>query len=147
MSSTTIWASVGLGVAFFTITVLFGHMARTYNINGNFLKWLLLPTVGYLITLGFNAFIQSIKCKTVNIKQIAMGSLTAPISIIFFLLLTLSSFVRSPVEATVPFALKAKYAGLFSLAFYMFWAGMFGESIASGFAMSCPSQDGSPLPK
>lgn len=150
MSSTTIlWTSVAVGMVLFTLTILLGFINTQYGFNGNFLKWAILPTVGYLITIGFNAFIQSTRCKSINITQIAMGSLSVPIAIFGFLLLALIPFVRSPVEEAVPYGLRSKYAVLFAIAFYMFWAGMFGESIASGFAMSCPSQNqvGSPLPK
>ena len=78
-----------------------------------------------------------------------MGSLSVPITILLFLLLCLLPFIRSPIEEAVPYKLRDKYAVLFAIAFYMFWAGMFGESLASGFAMSCPSENqvGKPLPK
>jgi hypothetical protein len=33
---------------------------------------------------------------------------------------------------------KAQYGGLLAIAFYMFWAGMFGEAIAGGFIQGCP---------
>ena len=66
-----------------------------------------------------------------------MGSLSIPIAILFFLILSLSSFIRSPVEIAVPSYFRAKYAGIFAVGFYMFWAGMFGESLASGLAQSC----------
>jgi hypothetical protein len=115
-----------------------GYLNITYKLNADLLKWFLLPTIGYLITLGLNSFIQSVSCGKVKVQQIAMGSLSVPIAIFFFLLLTLSSWVRSPVEMAVPFAMRAKYAGLLAVGFYMFWAGMFGESVASGFAQSCP---------
>jgi len=136
--------SVAIGIALFTITLLIGHISMSYNINANILKWIVLPTVGYGITLGFNSFIQSVTCHSINISQIAMGSLSVPIAILLFLLLSLSSFIRSPVEA----AFKGSASMLYAIAFYMFWAGMFGESIASGFAQSCASQSvGKPLPK
>jgi len=137
-TTTTLWISVAVGVALFTITLLMGYLHTTYKLNGDFLKWLVLPTLGYLITLGLNSFIQSVSCGKVKIQQIAMGSLSVPIAILLFLILTLSSWVRSPVTAAVPFNLRAEYAGLLAVGFYMFWAGMFGESVASGFAQSCP---------
>ena len=147
MSTTTTFAiSLGIGIALFTLSLLFGHLHLTYNWNANFLKWLVLPTVGYGIAFGLNSFIQSVTCGSVNAKQIAMGSITVPIAIYIFLLMTLSSFIRSPVEKALSPEYRAKYGVMFSIAFYMFWAGMFGESFASGFAQSCP-QSGSPLPK
>ena len=137
-TTTTLWISVAIGIALLTITLLIGYLHITYKINGNLLKWIVLPTLGYLITIGLNTFIQSISCGSINIKQIAMGSLTVPIAIIFFLVLSLASWIRSPIESAIPFNLRAEYAGIIAIGFYMFWAGMFGESIASGFAQSCP---------
>ena len=134
-STTTLVMSLAIGFVLFTITLFIGYLSSTYNISANMLKWVLLPTVGYGITLGFNAFIQSVTCRSVNIKQIAMGSLSVPIAILIGLVFSLSSFIRSPVEA----AFVGNHAMLYAIAFYMFWAGMFGMSIASGFAQSCAS--------
>jgi hypothetical protein len=138
-TTTTLWISVAVGIALFTITLFIGYLHITYNLNETMLKWILLPTLGYAITLGLNTFVQSISCGKVNIQQIAMGSVMVPIAILLFLMLTLSSWVRSPVESAVPFEMRAQYAGLLAVGFYMFWAGMFGESVASGFAQSCPT--------
>jgi len=135
---TTMGLSMAMGIVLFTITILFGHLHMTYNIHADFLKWLVLPTLGYGIAIGLNSFIQSVSCGSVKIQQIAMGSVSVPIAILLFLFITLSSFIRSPVESAVPLYLRAKYAGIFAIGFYMFWAGMFGESLASGFAQSCP---------
>ena len=137
-TTTTFWISIAIGTALFTITLLLGYLNITYNINANLLKWLLLPTLGYGITLGLNTFLQSTMCGKTNIQQIAMGSLTVPIAILLFLILSLSPFIRNPVESAISYPLRQKYGGLFAVGFYMFWAGMFGESIASGFAHSCP---------
>ena len=148
-TTTTLLMSVSIGISLFTLTFLLGYIHLTYSINSNLLKWLFLPTLGYGITLGFNSFIQRISCSSVNIIQIAMGSLPVPIAIILFLLLSLMSFIRSPVESALPSNLRDNYGGIFAIAFYMFWAGMFGESVSSGFAQSCVDNQsvGSPLPK
>jgi len=135
---TTMGLSMAMGIVLFTITFLFAHLHMTYGIHADFLKWLVLPTVGYGIAVGLNAFIQSVSCGSIKIQQIAMGSVSIPIAILFFLCVSLSSFIRSPIETAVPSYLRAKYAGTFAIGFYMFWAGMFGESLASGFAQSCP---------
>lgn len=137
-TSATLWISVAVGVGLFTVALFIGYFNTIYSFNANLLNWLLLPTVGYLIALGLNSFIQSVYCGKVNIKQIAIGSVSVPIMILLFLLLCLSSWVRYPVETAVPLEYRAKYASLLAIGFYMFWAGMFGESAASGFAQSCP---------
>ena len=139
-TTNTLWMSACIGISLFTLTFLLSYLHLTYRINANLLKWIFLPTLGYGITLGFNSFIQRVSCGSVNISQIAMGCLPIPIAIIFFLLLSLMSFVRNPVEKALPLIMRENYGGIFAIAFYMFWAGMFGESLASGFAQNCSSR-------
>lgn len=129
--------TVGVGLS--TLTLLLGWMNIQYSINGNMLKWFILPTLGYGLTFTLNSFIQRTTCGSTNLAQIAKGSITVPLAMFGFLLLTLLQRVRSPIEISVPAELRAQYGGIFALAFYMFWAGMFGESVAAGLAQSCPS--------
>ena len=141
MSTTnTLWMSVCIGISLFTLTFLLAYLHLNYNFHIGLLKWILLPTLGYGITLGFNSFVQSISCGSVNIQQVALGSLPVPGFIIGFLCLTLLMFVKSPVINAVPPNLRFNYGEIFAIAFYMFWAGMFGESLSSGFAQSCSSR-------
>lgn len=141
MSTTnTLWMSVCIGISLFTLTFLLAYLHLNYNFNIGLLKWIVLPTLGYGITLGFNSFVQSVSCGSVSIKQIALGSLPVLGFIMGFLVLTLMNFVKSPVISAVPPNLRFNYGEIFALAFYMFWAGMFGESLSSGFAQSCPSR-------
>jgi hypothetical protein len=132
--------SVCIGISLFTLTFLLAYLHLNYNFSLGLLKWILLPTLGYCITFGFNSFIQSVSCGSINITQIALGSLPVPGFITIFLLLSLMSFVKSPVISAVPPNLRFNYGEIFAIAFYMFWAGMFGESISSGFAQSCSSR-------
>ena len=62
-TTTTLWISVAVGIALFTFTLLLGYLHTTYKWNGNILKWVLLPTLGYGVTLILNSFIQSISCE------------------------------------------------------------------------------------
>ncbi len=137
-TSSTLWISMTVGVGLVTFTLLLGWMNIQYNINGNFLKWLILPTLGYGLAFILNTFIQRTTCGSTNLAQIAKGSITVPLAMFGFLLLTLLQRIRSPVEVSVPPELRARYGGIFAIAFYMFWAGMFGESVAAGLAQSCP---------
>ena len=138
MSTTnTLWMSLSVGVSLFTITLFLSYLHTAYSIPVIILKWFLLPTIGYGIALGFNSFVQSVSCGSVNIRQIAMGSLPVPIAILLGLFLSLSSFIRNPVEKAIPLQVRMQYGEIFAIAFYMFWAGMFGESLSSGFAQSC----------
>jgi hypothetical protein len=132
--------SVCIGISLFTLTFLLAYLHLNYKFSLGLLKWLVLPTLGYGITIGFNSFVQSVSCGFINIKQIALGSLPVLGAIFGFLFLTLMSFVKSPVISAVPPNLRFNYGEIFALSFYMFWAGMFGESLSSGFAQSCTSR-------
>jgi hypothetical protein len=66
-----------------------------------------------------------------------LSSLSVLLFVVFFLLLSNIGFLQSPILSAVPQNLHFKYGYLLVLAFYMFWAGMFGEAIASGFAQGC----------
>ncbi len=131
--------SFAMGAALLTSTVLLGWISIQYSWSANFLKWAVLPALGYAVALGINAATQYISCKTLKIEQIAITSLSIPIAMYVFLLLTLISFIRKPIEMAVPMSYKAQYGGLLAIAFYMFWAGMFGEGLAGGFSQTCPS--------
>jgi len=147
-STNTFILSLCIGVSLFTLTLLLAYVHTSYGVNLTLLKWVVLPVLGYGITIGFNSFIQAINCGSVNIKQIALGSLSVPLAILAGLILTLSSFIRSPIESAFDSRQRGEYGLIFAIAFWMFWAGMFGESFSSGFAQSCGVQSlGNPLPK
>jgi hypothetical protein len=131
--------SLAMGMTLFSITILLGWVNTTYGINGNFLKWVVLPVLGYGIAFGINGAVHSSSCKTFNAAQVALGNLSILGAILITLLVTLSSFIRSFIEVAVPPVYRTKYGGAIALGFYLFWAGMFGESIAGGFAQSCAS--------
>ncbi len=138
-SSQILGLSFAMGMSLLAITLLLGWLSNTYSFSENILKWVILPVLGYGIALGLNSLNQYLTCKTIRPGQIAIISVTVPIAIFGFLLLTLLPFIRMPIEMAVPTKYVAQYGGLIALAFYMFWAGMFGEGIAGGFSQSCPS--------
>jgi hypothetical protein len=138
MSTTqTFGVSFGMGLALFGLTMLLAWASITYNWNQNLLKFLLLPTLGYGLALAFNSLLQYTTCTTVKIEQIAIASVPILLAIGAGLLLTLFPFIRSPIESIFSGSTKLVYGGAFAIGFYMFWAGMFGEAIASGMAQSC----------
>ena len=137
--ATTFGLSFSMGAALVGISLFIGWLAVTYKFNETAMKWLLLPTIGYGLALTMNASVQQVFCKKVAIKQIAIGSTVIPVAILSFLGLTMLGIVRAPVEQAVPLAYRLQYGSSMALAFYMFWAGMFGEALAGGFAQACPA--------
>lgn len=128
-----------MGTSLLGMSLFMGWLATTYGFSQTVLKWLLLPTLGYGIALGLNSGVQQVFCKRLNIKQIAIGSISVPVAILLFLALSMIGFVRAPIEQAIPLAYRYQFGSSMALAFYMFWAGMFGEAIAGGSAQACPA--------
>jgi hypothetical protein len=126
-----------MGISLLGLTLFLSWLNTTFLFDITVLKWLLLPTVGYMIAIGLNGFTQYVSCGTVNPYQIAIGSIPVVLSIFFFLLISLAGIVRAPIQSAVPLVLQPKYGEVVAVGFYMFWAGMFGEAIAGGFAQGC----------
>jgi hypothetical protein len=133
----TLISSIAIGIALISIVFLLGWLKDQYALNINFLKWIVLPLIALGFSLGTNSTINFFLCKKVNISQISYGSIFVVLSVILFLGLSSIGFLQSPILSAVPQYLHSNYGYIFVLSFYMFWAGMFGEAIASGFAQSC----------
>ena len=134
---TTLGVSLAVGLAMFGLVTILSWLSSIYGWNANLLKWFVLPVLAYGITLAINSLLQVMSCGTVNIQKIALGGLVVPGAILAGLVLTLAGIVRSPIQNAVPLAYRLQYGGVVALAYYMFWAGMFGEAFAGGFAQAC----------
>lgn len=135
----TLGMSAALGAILAAITIFLGWWSLKTSLPINILFWLGLPILGYGISMGINSIYQLSNCGKVNAIQLATGNLFIPLAILGFLGLTIFSLVRSPIESALTPQIRFTYGKTISIAFYMFWAGMFGEAIASGFALSCGS--------
>jgi hypothetical protein len=136
---TTLGLSFAIGATLTCITLFLGWIHTYYGTNSKVIRWLLLPTLGYGITVGLNTFVQSTRCPRIDMKQIGLTGLAVPLSVVLFLLLTLVGFIRAPIESAVPLQYRLQNGEMTAIAYYMFWAGMFGEAIAGGFAQACPA--------
>lgn len=137
--ATTFGLSFSMGAALVGISLFIGWLSVMYRFNESALKWILLPTLGYGIAVALNLGVQLVSCKKSSIRQIAIGSTVIPVAIFLFLALLMLGFIRAPVEQAVPLQYRLQYGSSMALAFYMFWAGMFGEALAGGFAQACPA--------
>ena len=133
----TLSASISIAIALVTTVFLIGWIKDQYTLNINFLKWLMLPLLSFGFAIGVNSVINYILCKKVNISQISFSSIFVLLSVLVFIGISGIGFLQSPILSAVPQYLQQRYGYLLVLAFYMFWAGMFGEAIASGFAQGC----------
>jgi hypothetical protein len=135
----TLGMSAALGAILAASTIFIGWWALLYSLPINSLFWIGLPIIGYGISIGLNSIFQLSKCGKVNMIQLATGNIVVPLAILAFLGLTMLSIVRSPIDSALTPQIRYTYGKIIPIAFYMFWAGMFGEAVASGFAQSCGS--------
>ena len=132
----TLALSLGMAIIMVALVVVCNWIVNYAKISGTLLQWIVLPALGYCIALGLNTSVQLISCGSIRIKQLAVGALSVPATVLGFLVLTRIPFIRAPISQILPL----KYSGMgeyVALAFYMFWAGMFGEAMAGGLAQSC----------
>lgn len=97
-----------------------------------------VPALSYISGLGLNALSQYIYCNKVNFGQVAVVSTFAPAFVIgFSVLVWFLPFLRSPVESILPLAADNDMKYAMGFAFYLLWAGIYGQNIAAGLLQSC----------
>ena len=103
-----------------------------------------IPAFSFLSSLLLNWFIQYIYCKSVNVAGISMAAALSPLFVyILGGLSYLLPFLRKPVtdlftalpEDSPPDALFARE--LWGYSFYLFWAGVYGQTLGSGMISAC----------
>lgn len=98
----------------------------------------IIPILSYLSGLGLNALSQYIYCNKVSLPQIALVSSFAPGFVILFSLFAwFLPFLRSPVESILPLTADGDMRYALGFAFYLLWAGIYGQNIASGMLQAC----------
>lgn len=120
----------------FCIIFVFVTFGETISI------WTLLmivPPVSFALGFFFNALLQYMGCSALNFSQIILNSLFSPGLATFFLLLCrFVPDIESPIRSVLPLTLTPVYQKAISQGFYMFWSGLYGQVLASGFVQICP---------
>jgi hypothetical protein len=103
------------------------------------------PVLSYIASIFLHAFLQYIYCGAVSVSAISLAASMSPMFIAIFSLLSyFVSFLRTPVtqlfaELPQDSPEDAKFAReLWGYVFYIFWAGLYGQTVASGMISSCP---------
>lgn len=99
---------------------------------------MVIPSVSFVLGLFFNSLLQYMGCSSLNFSQIALNSLFSPAFASFFI--ALCGFVpdvESPIRAVLPLTLTPVYQKAISQGFYVFWSGLYGQVLASGFVQVC----------
>ena len=100
----------------------------------------IIPVVSYVSGLGLNALSQYIYCNKVSIPQVALVSTFAPVFVVLFSLVAwFAPVLRSPVESILPLTADVDMRYALGFAFYLLWAGIYGQNIAAGMLQSCPA--------
>ena len=125
------------GLLLFLATSLVGLFASQASQHTDVFVWMFLPVFGYVSTFGLLSGLNYSNCKSVNVPLVARASLFTVAAVIVFLLLSKLSFFQGFIIPALPYTLQESVGPTVAVAFYMFWAGMYGGAIGSGFASSC----------
>lgn len=97
-----------------------------------------LTVVSFFVAFLLNTITQYLSCGKLNAIQLASTSaMPAGITGAVVLLLSFMPFLESPVMTVLPETLTPIYKKALSQGFYVFWAGLYGQLIASGFVQTC----------
>ncbi len=107
--------------------------------------FVILPVLSFAISLLMNWFLQFMYCGSVSLPGITMAAAMSPLATeILAGLAYLLPFIRGPITQLLPEVSQenpeeALFArDLWGFAFYLFWAGVYGQTIGSGMISSCP---------
>lgn len=132
--------SIGQGLILFLATTLIGLFASSINVSFSILCYIALPIIAYISSLGLLSAVNYGACGEVSLPLIAKASIFTPGSVIAFLLLSSFTFFQGFVLNVLPMDLRTSFGPVLAVAFYMFWAGMYGGAFGVGFANSCPNK-------
>ena len=111
--------------------------------------FVVFPFLSFLLSLFLNWFLQYMYCGAVSVNGIITAASMSPLNT--FILMGLSyimPFLRSPVTQLLPELPQdsqqnpeeAAFArDIWGYAFYLFWAGVYGQTIGSSMIAACPS--------
>jgi hypothetical protein len=133
-----------------TIAVLLSTYVLVYNMtigcSGIFTRpavfWFTFFLWGIAVNFLGNLFIQLSSCDRVNYEHIFKNSGWIPGLMAVFLGLSYVPFFSGAVEKALPasiHAVSSREAVSYTNAYYMFWAGLFGQMMSGGFSSMCPA--------
>jgi hypothetical protein len=140
--SNTIRFTFGLAHAvllFFCILLIYFVKGET-SVPSIYFLLMILPAISFGIGTLLNTLIQYLGCGKLNFVQIVLNSLLGPFLVsATILLLWALPFLETPVYDILPVSLSPLYQKAISQGFYIFWAGLYTQVIAAGFAQVCPT--------
>ncbi len=144
-------ASTGaiVGIAL-TIAILLSTYVLIYNMTigcsgiftSPFVFWFTFFAWGLAINFLGNLFVQLSSCDRVNYEHIFKNSGWIPGMMALFFGLSYVPFFSTAVEKALPASVHAvgpRETASYTNAYYMFWAGLFGQMLSGGFSSMCPA--------
>lgn len=131
-----------LAMAYPLFYFVFPVLVRTYPL---LFLFVVIPALSFLTSLFINLFLQYMYCGSTNINSTSMAASISPLSTVvlgglsYFL-----PFIRLPISQLFPelpqeSLEEAKFArDIWGYSFYLFWAGVYGQTIGSGMIAACP---------
>lgn len=107
--------------------------------------FLVIPILSFLSSLFINWFLQYMYCGSANINTISIAASISPLTTVvlgglsYFL-----PFLRLPISQLFPELPQespedAKFSrDIWGYSFYLFWAGVYGQTMGSGMIAACP---------
>ena len=108
--------------------------------------FVIFPFLSFLLSLFLNWFLQYMYCGAVSVNGITMASAMSPLTTeILVALAYFMPFLKNPVVQLLPELPQESpeeamfVRDIWGYAFYLFWAGVYGQTIGSGMISACPS--------
>lgn len=103
------------------------------------------PLLSFLTSLFLNWFLQYMYCGAVSVNGITMASAMSPLNTVILMGVTyIMPFLKNPVLQLLPELPQgspedAVFAReIWGYSFYLFWAGVYGQTIGSSMIAACP---------
>jgi hypothetical protein len=130
--------SLAQGILLVFSTIFIYMMFGELNQPSTWFLLLLLTAVSYGVSVFLNMIIQYLACSKINAVQLMSASgIPAGVTAAVIVALALFPIFVTPVVGVLPEALSPLYKKAIGQGFYMFWAGLYGQLLASGFVQVC----------
>lgn len=127
-----------------SLPLLYAVMPESVRTMLPFYLFLIIPILSFATSIFMNWFLQYMYCQSVSLGTISLGASMSPLLVILLSLLSyFLPFLRTPVsqlftELPQGSPEEAKFAReLWGYCFYLFWGGLYGQTVASGMASAC----------
>ncbi len=111
--------------------------------------FIVFPLLAFLLSLFLNWFLQYMYCGAVSVNGITMAAAMSPLTTeVLVALAYFMPFLKGPIlqllpelpqQAGEPLEDATFARDIWGYAFYLFWAGVYGQTIGSGMIAACPS--------